>query len=59
MNEVDFSADLRAFLSRTYDVKTIADYETGPDAQTSPEQARTALGQAQRFVGYFEAKLTA
>jgi hypothetical protein len=47
---------LRAFLSRSYDLKAVADYEIGPDAQLSPEQARTALEQADRFVAYFEAK---
>jgi uncharacterized protein (UPF0332 family) len=55
----DFTTDLRAFLSRTYDLKTVADYEIGPDAQISREQAHTALEAARRFVAYFAAKLGA
>jgi uncharacterized protein (UPF0332 family) len=49
-NDPDFTADLRAFLSRTSDLKTVADYEIGPDARISPEQARVALEHAHRFV---------
>jgi uncharacterized protein (UPF0332 family) len=56
-SDPDFTADLRAFLSRTYDLKTVADYETGPDAEVSPDRARAALEQARRFVAYFTAKL--
>jgi uncharacterized protein (UPF0332 family) len=56
-DNADFTGELRAFLSRTYDLKTVAAYEIGPDAQISPEQARTALAQATRFVAYFEEKL--
>jgi hypothetical protein len=44
-------------LSENYDLKTIADYETGPGAEVSPERARIAVEQAKRFVAYFEAKL--
>jgi uncharacterized protein (UPF0332 family) len=58
-NDPDFTADLRAFLSRTYNLKTVADYEIGPDAQISPEQARAALEHARRFVAYFTTKLAA
>jgi hypothetical protein len=28
------AGDLRAFLSRTYELKTVADYEMGPEVQT-------------------------
>jgi hypothetical protein len=48
---------LRSFLSRNYDLKAIADYETGPDAEVSPEVASMAVQQAKRFVAYFEAQL--
>jgi uncharacterized protein (UPF0332 family) len=58
-DDPDFTADLRAFLSRNYDLKTVADYEIGLDAQISPEQALTALQQAKRFVAYIKAKLAA
>lgn len=54
-----FDAGLRSFLSRNYDLKAIADYETGPDAEVSPERASMAVQQAKRFVAYFEAILAA
>ncbi len=56
-NAVDFDAKLRTFLSESYDLKTIADYEIGPGAEVSPERARIAVEQAKRFVAYFESKL--
>jgi uncharacterized protein (UPF0332 family) len=52
-----FPAGLRAFLAKTYNLKAIADYDTGPGAEVSPERARIAVEQAKRFVAYFEAKL--
>ena len=45
-----FDADLRAFLPRTYNLKAIADYETGPGSRLSPESAREAIQTARRFV---------
>lgn len=42
--------ELRAFLSRAYNFKQIADYETGPAANISAETASAALGAARRFV---------
>jgi uncharacterized protein (UPF0332 family) len=41
---------LRAFLGRTYQLKGIADYETGPGAEVSPEQATEAIEVGKRFV---------
>lgn len=41
---------IRAFLGRTYDLKAIADYETGPDSHISAERAREAIHNAKRFV---------
>ncbi|HEY1411121.1 MAG TPA: HEPN domain-containing protein [Rhodopila sp.] len=52
-----FTPGLRAFLAENYNLKTIADYETGPGAEISPERARAALEQAKRFVAYFETVL--
>ena len=49
--------DLRVFLSRNYDLKNIADYETGPDASVSPERAGMAVQEAKRFVAHFESVL--
>ena len=42
--------ELRAFLGRTYNLKAIADYETGPGSHVSPESARVAVQTARRFV---------
>lgn len=40
----------RAFLGRAYNLKTIADYETGPSAHVTPERAREAIDAGRRFV---------
>ena len=42
--------ELRAFLGRAYNLKAIADYETGPGSLVSSEQAEAALATAVRFV---------
>jgi uncharacterized protein (UPF0332 family) len=42
--------ELRAFLSRAYSFKRIADYETGPGSHISTEIARDAITTARRFV---------
>jgi hypothetical protein len=41
---------LRAFLGRTYNLKAIADYETGPASEVTVEQAQQAIQTARRFV---------
>jgi uncharacterized protein (UPF0332 family) len=43
--------ELRAFLGRTYQLKAIADYETGPGSHVSLEQATEAIETGKRFVG--------
>jgi uncharacterized protein (UPF0332 family) len=45
-----FTRELRIFLPENYNLKTIADHETGPGAEVTPERARTALEKARRFV---------
>ena len=45
-----FDLQLRAFLPRTYNLKAIADYETGPGSRVSPESAQEAIQTASRFV---------
>ena len=45
--------ELRVFLSHAYNLKAVADYETGPNAEVSAEEAAQALAQAKRFVGHF------
>ena len=52
-----FPPDLRAFLSQAYNLKAIADYETGPGAEVSEDQAAQALALAQRFVAHLEVRL--
>jgi uncharacterized protein (UPF0332 family) len=50
LDEPRFDAELRAFLGRTYNLKAVADYETGPDSEVTPEQAQRAIATAVRFV---------
>jgi len=45
-----FDAELRAFLGRAYNLKAIADYETGPGSRVSAESASAAIRTARRFV---------
>ena len=53
-DDPNFTPDLRSFLSQAYNLKAIADYETGPDAGISPERAVSAVETARRFVAFFE-----
>ncbi len=45
-----FDMELRAFLGRAYNLKTIADYGTGLGSQVSAESARDAIQTARWFV---------
>lgn len=49
-DEPRFDDRLRAFLGRTYQLKAIADYETGPGAHVTQEQAAAAIDGAQQFI---------
>lgn len=49
-NDPLLSPELRLFLSQTYNLKTLADYETGPGSEVSPERAAQAVETAKRFV---------
>ncbi len=51
-DRTDFDAGLRTFLSKNYDLKTIADYETGMRSIVSAERAAVALQGARHFVAY-------
>jgi uncharacterized protein (UPF0332 family) len=42
--------ELRAFLGRAYNLKAIADYETGPGSIVTAERVEAALSTAIRFV---------
>ena len=48
-----FVLDLRVFLSHAYNLKAIADYETGPGSTVSAERAAEAVASAEIFVAYF------
>lgn len=56
--EVRIDTELRGFLSRAYNLKSIADYETGPGSIVSPEQVETALATAVKFVDIVTELLT-
>lgn len=45
--------DLRKFLARAYEFKSIADYFTGPNAAVSAVQAADAIVEAKRFIMHF------
>jgi uncharacterized protein (UPF0332 family) len=46
----DFDITIRTFLGYTYNLKAIADYQTGPGSKVSPELAIEAIETARRFV---------
>lgn len=52
-----FDAELRAFLSSAYSLKSIADYEIGPGAFIPHEVAAAAISTGKRFVGVISAML--
>jgi uncharacterized protein (UPF0332 family) len=51
-NDPRCDADLRSFLGRAYNLKAIADYETGPGSEITAERAVWAIRIAQRFVDF-------
>ena len=53
-----FTTDHRIFLSQTYNLKTIADYETGASAEISVERAAFAIEAGDRFVAHIAELLT-
>jgi uncharacterized protein (UPF0332 family) len=50
--------DLRRFLSQAYNLKAVADYETGPDSLVPRERAEAAISAATRFVNCVAALLS-
>ncbi len=52
--ETAIGTELRQFLARAYNLKSLADYETGPGAEIPPERAAAAMETAQRFVDCIE-----
>jgi uncharacterized protein (UPF0332 family) len=57
-DEPRIDLELRRFLPQSYDMKAIADYETGPGAVIPREQAATAIETAARFVECIAGVLT-
>jgi len=50
-DEPHFEPELRAFLARAYNLKAVAEYQTGPEASVPAETARAAIDTAHRLVG--------
>ena len=57
--DANIDRELRAFLSRAYDLKSIADYETGLESEISPARAVEAFDAAVRFITHIEALISA
>jgi uncharacterized protein (UPF0332 family) len=49
-DDIRFGDTLRDFLGATYNLKAIADYETGPGSDVSSERAAQAIAEARLFV---------
>ena len=56
-DDAHIAPDLRIFLSQSYNLKFIADYETGPGAKVTAELATATLDTARRFVARIAALL--
>ena len=57
-DEPRFDPELHAFLGRAYNLKAVADYETGAAAFVPTELARGTIATARRFVAVITALLT-
>ena len=49
-DDPSFDLNMRAFLGRTYNLKAIADYETGANSEVSRDSALEAIEESKRFV---------
>jgi uncharacterized protein (UPF0332 family) len=52
-DDLRVDGELRGFLSRAYNLKALADYETGPDSSLSVDRAAAAVETGKRFVAHF------
>jgi uncharacterized protein (UPF0332 family) len=50
MEESEIDSKLRRILPQTYNLKAVADYETGPDSVIPSDRATAAVESAERFV---------
>jgi uncharacterized protein (UPF0332 family) len=55
--EPSIDIELRRFLPQSFNMKAVADYELGPDAEIPSEQAGAAIETATRFVACIAALL--
>jgi uncharacterized protein (UPF0332 family) len=53
-----FTVEQRIFLSQTYNLKAIADYETGPGVEVSAARAERAVDAAKQFVSHIAGLLS-
>ncbi len=53
-SESVFDRELRAFLGFAYNLKAVADYESGPGTKVSHAQAAEAIKVARRFIAAIE-----
>jgi uncharacterized protein (UPF0332 family) len=58
-DDATLDPELRAFLSRLYNLKAIADYETGLNTEVGRDQATRAVVNAEQFVAFFAKRLGA
>jgi uncharacterized protein (UPF0332 family) len=54
-DDLRLDSELRSFLRRSYNLKAVADYETGPASEVSTERAAAAIEEGKRFVAHFAA----
>ena len=54
-----FDIDVRTFVGRAYNLKAIADYETGSEAKVTEAQAAESIDEAQRFFAAVESVIRA
>jgi uncharacterized protein (UPF0332 family) len=57
-DDLRVDGEMRLFLSRTYNLKALADYETGPGSEVSAERAVAAVAAGKRFVTHLTGLLT-
>jgi uncharacterized protein (UPF0332 family) len=57
-DKVSIDNEVRSFLGLTYQLKAIADYESGTDSHISAERAHEAITAARRFVSTVEKLLS-
>ncbi len=58
-DDAKLTVALRGFLSRAYNLKAIADYETGPGSEISRARAGEAVRTGKQFVAHVEAQVAA